>query len=76
MPRGAAARPRAAGAARDRPLNGDGAELAGRLNLFQRMMLRWRELHPYNPVHVVLIPAPLAARPLAECIDRRLEASA
>ena len=31
------------------------------LNFFQRMMLRWRELHPYNPVHVVRVPAPLDA---------------
>jgi hypothetical protein len=23
----------------------------GKLNLFQRMMLRWRDLHPYNAVH-------------------------
>jgi len=47
--------------------------LAGRLNLFQRMMLRWRELHPYNPVHVVLIPAPLDRARLQACIDRHLE---
>jgi len=47
--------------------------LEGRLNLFQRMMLRWRELHPYNPVHVVLIPAPLDRARLQDCIDRHLE---
>ena len=47
--------------------------MAGRLNLFQRMMLRWRELHPYNPVHVVLIPAPLDRARLQACIDRHLE---
>src|SRR5438552_1551566 len=28
-----------------------------RLNQFQRMMLRWNHLHPYNAVHVVRIPA-------------------
>ncbi len=29
--------------------------MSGRLNLFQRMMLRWRGLHPYNAVHAVAI---------------------
>jgi hypothetical protein len=48
--------------------------LEGRLNLFQRMMLRWRELHPYNPVHVIRIPAPLDRERLRACIDRHLEA--
>ncbi len=47
--------------------------MEGRLNLFQRMMLRWRELHPYNPVHVVLIPASLDRARLQACIDRHLE---
>ncbi len=47
--------------------------MEGHLNLFQRMMLRWRELHPYNPVHVVLIPAPLERARLQACIDRHLE---
>ena len=32
---------------------------AGRFNFFQRMMLRWRELHPYSPVHVLRVPVPL-----------------
>jgi hypothetical protein len=32
----------------------------GELNLFQRMMLRWRELHPYNAVHVAWVARPLA----------------
>ena len=45
----------------------------GRLNLFQRMMLRWRALHPYNPVHVVRVPAALDAERLRACIGRRLE---
>lgn len=47
--------------------------MEGRLNLFQRMMLRWRELHPYNAVHVVLIPAPLDRARLQACIERHLE---
>jgi hypothetical protein len=41
--------------------------MRGKLNLFQATMLRWRELHPYNAVHVVevgqaLEPARLKAR--------------
>jgi len=46
----------------------------GRLNLFQRMMLRWRSLHPYNPVHVVRVPAALDAQRLREVVASRLEA--
>jgi hypothetical protein len=47
---------------------------AARLNLFARMMLRWRDLHPYNPVHVVRIPAVLEPARLKACIAERLEA--
>ena len=46
----------------------------GRFNLFQRMMLRWRELHPYNPVHVVHVPQALDAGRLGACIRERVEA--
>jgi hypothetical protein len=46
----------------------------GRFNLFQRMMLRWRELHPYNPVHVVHVPEALDAARLRACIAERVEA--
>ncbi len=45
----------------------------GRLNLFQRMMLRWRDLHPYNPVHVVRVPAALEPERLRACIGEWLE---
>jgi hypothetical protein len=45
----------------------------GRLNLFQATMLRWRELHPYNAVHVVRVPAPLEAGRLAATIAAELE---
>ena len=45
----------------------------GRLNFFQRMMLRWRELHSYNPVHVVRVPTPLEPERLRACIAARLE---
>jgi hypothetical protein len=43
-----------------------------RFNLFQRMMLRWRELHPYNPVHVVRVPVKLELGRLRETIAARL----
>ena len=38
------------------------------------MMLRWRELHPYNPVHVVHVPQALDAGRLRACIGERVEA--
>jgi hypothetical protein len=47
----------------------------GRLNLFQVAMLRWRDLHPYNAVHVVRVAAPLALAPLQRAIDAVLEGS-
>jgi hypothetical protein len=43
--------------------------MKGRFNIFQRAMLRWRELHPYNAVHVVRVDAPLDATRLARSID-------
>lgn len=33
--------------------------MPGRLNIFQRVMLQWNELYPYNAVHVVRIQAVL-----------------
>jgi hypothetical protein len=45
----------------------------GRLNLFQASMLRWRDLHPYNAVHVIRIPAPLSKARLEQAIDAVLE---
>jgi hypothetical protein len=45
----------------------------GRLNLFQAAMVRWREMHPYNAVHVVTLPQPLDPQRLEACIKRRLE---
>ncbi len=47
--------------------------MKGRLNLFQAMMLRWREIHPYNAVHVVAVERPLDAAQLARDIDAYLE---
>jgi hypothetical protein len=46
--------------------------LPGRLNLFQKAMLDWRDLHPYNAVHAVEILHPLDARQLASAIDETL----
>jgi hypothetical protein len=44
-----------------------------RFNFFQRMMLRWRELHPYNPVHVVRVPVALDTERLRAAIAAQLE---
>ncbi len=46
--------------------------MRGRLNAFQRTMLRFRELHPYSAVHVVDIAAPLDLTHLAATIDDEL----
>lgn len=40
----------------------------GKFNLFQRMMLRWRELHPYNAVHALPIAGTLDATRLRTAI--------
>ena len=47
--------------------------MKGKLNLFQAAMIRWRELHAYNAVHVVHVPRPLDAARLEADIRRRLE---
>ena len=49
--------------------------LRGRLNLFQMAMLRWRELHPYNAVHVVRVGEPLDRERLEAAIAEQLLAS-
>jgi hypothetical protein len=43
--------------------------MKGRFNIFQCAMLRWRELHPYNAVHVVRVDSPLDATRLTRDID-------
>src|SRR5580765_1087151 len=48
--------------------------MRGRLNRFQRTMLDWNELHPYNAVHVVRVPAALDLPRLREAIQTTLEA--
>jgi hypothetical protein len=45
-----------------------------RLNFFQRTMLRWRDLHPYNAVHVVTVADSLDGGRLADAIEQQLEA--
>jgi hypothetical protein len=50
------------------------AEIAAKLNLFQRTMLRWRELHPYSAAHAVRVPKPLEQARLEHLITRRLAA--
>jgi hypothetical protein len=47
--------------------------LRGKLNLFQAAMVRWREMHPYNAVHVVTLPQPLDMPRLEAGIRRQLE---
>ncbi len=47
--------------------------MKGRLNLFQAAMVRWREMHPYNAVHVVTLPQALDVPRLEATIGRQLE---
>jgi len=51
------------------------ARLAGKLNLFQAMVLRWRELDPYVAVHMVGVPRRLEAARLKAYIGAELEAA-
>ena len=46
--------------------------MRGCLNRFQRAMLDWNELHPYNAVHVVRVPAALDLPRLREAIQETL----
>jgi hypothetical protein len=46
--------------------------MKGRLNLFQASMVRWRELHPYNAVHVLRVALPLTLSDLQQAIDNVL----
>ena len=45
----------------------------GRLNSFQKTMLQWNDMHPYNAVHVVRIPGVLNAEWLRLSLNSRLE---
>jgi hypothetical protein len=48
--------------------------MRGRLNLMQRMMLRFRELHPYSAVHVATLDGSLDEGRLEAVIASQLEA--
>ncbi len=43
--------------------------LCGQLNAFQKIMLQWSSLHPYNAAHVFKIAGPLRAGDLVESIE-------
>lgn len=45
---------------------------SGRLNEFQRTMLQWGRLHPYNAVHVVRVDSPIEAGHLSAAISHIL----
>ncbi|RJQ44502.1 MAG: hypothetical protein C4538_10120 [Nitrospiraceae bacterium] len=47
--------------------------MRGKLNIFQRTVLLWNEMHPYNAVHVVRISRPLNTEKLKAVIDHILE---
>lgn len=47
--------------------------MTAKLNIFQKTMLQWNELHPYNDVHVATVPAPLDVARLTGIVDSVLE---
>jgi len=47
--------------------------MPGKLNIFQRSMLQWNELHPYNAVNVVRIRGALDLERLQKAINGTLE---
>jgi hypothetical protein len=47
--------------------------MPARLNIFQKTMLRWNEMHPYNAVHVARVPQPLETERLETLINGYLE---
>ena len=47
--------------------------MRGKLNIFQRTMLQWNGLHPYNAVHVVRVPQPLEMNRLRFMINSEME---
>ncbi|HEX6137643.1 MAG TPA: hypothetical protein VF059_08285 [Casimicrobiaceae bacterium] len=49
-----------------------GGPFPGRLNLFQRAMLDWRDQHPYSAVHAVRIARPLDEASLTRAIAAEL----
>jgi len=47
--------------------------MPGKFNTFQRVMLQWNELHPYNAVNVVRVPGALDFERLQKIINGTLE---
>jgi len=47
--------------------------MPGRLNSFQKTMLQWNEMHPYNAVHVVRVSGVLQAEQLQRSLRATLE---
>jgi hypothetical protein len=47
--------------------------MQSRLNIFQKSMLQWNDLYPYNAVHVVRIPDALDIERLSSVINTTLE---
>ena len=47
--------------------------MPGKLNIFQKTMLQWDEMHPYNAVHVVRVPQVLDLPWLSHIIDNEME---
>jgi len=43
-----------------------------RLNEFQRTMLQWNRLHPYNAVHVIQVTESVPPAHFEECINHVL----
>jgi len=48
---------------------------AGRLNAFQRLMLQWSELHPYNAAHIYRIAKPFSPNDLVDSIRETFQAT-
>ncbi len=47
--------------------------MKGRLNIFQRAMVLWNDLHPYNAVHVAAVPETLDMERLQDILGGTLE---
>jgi hypothetical protein len=57
----------------DMPVPCDGKQMPGRLGVFQRAMLQWNNLHPYNAVHVARIAGALDREKLEDAARGVLE---
>jgi len=50
--------------------HGELSRMPGRLNSFQRTMLQWNDLHPYNAVHVLRLPLAVDVRRVQKAIEQ------